>query len=470
MNIKKSFVHLKLLSTIVSIFLLSSGCKSEVKQATQPPALAVKVERISSTSLINSQQYVGILEAVNRVQLAPKTNGRIIKIDVAEGDTVTQGATIAVLEPTQQEEQVFAAESQVEARIASLQGANAELRQRQSERDSNKAEIARLQADLSRNIAQLRGSEADLKRAEADYKLAQVNHERSKSLVKDGVLPKQDLDNKTRDLQASLAAKESQKKATDAFLANVKSSQEAVNIAVLNVKTAEERIKQAIANVKQAEALVNEARGQKGSTQQDLKFNIIQAPINGIVGDFNQKKLGDFVNIGEVLTTITNNEELNLNINIPTENLSRLRLGIPCEIVNSDGSAGARGVISYIAPLINQQNQSVLVKMTFQNDGTLKDEQYVKVRVIWDTQPGFLVPTTAVSSLGGQKFVFVAKSGESNALVARQVPIKVGTIQGQSYQVMSGLQAGDEIIVSRILDLQNNLPIRIENEQSGKTN
>ena len=81
--------------------------------------------------------------------------------------------------------------------------------------------------------------------------------------------------------------------------------------------------------------------------------------------------------------------------------------------------------------------------------------------MIWDTQPGVLIPTTAVSSLGGQKFVFLAQPGESQGgLVAKQVPVKVGAIQGQSYQVISGVKPGDRIAVSRILDLKDGRPIK----------
>ncbi len=110
---------------------------------------------------------------------------------------------------------------------------------------------------------------------------------------------------------------------------------------------------------------------------------------------------------------------------------------------------------------MEQNAQSILVKMAFRNNGSLRDRQYVQVRVIWDTQPGVLVPTSAISSLGGQKFVFVAQPGESqDALVAKQVPVKVGAIQGQSYQVISGVKPGDRIAVSRILDLKDGRSIK----------
>jgi multidrug efflux pump subunit AcrA (membrane-fusion protein) len=58
--------------------------------------------------------------------------------------------------------------------------------------------------------------------------------------------------------------------------------------------------------------------------------------------------------------------------------------------------------------------------------------------------------------------VFVAQPGtekDKAELVARQIPVTVGTIQGQSFQVLSGVKPGDRIAVTRILDLRDGRPI-----------
>ena len=172
--------------------------------------------------------------------------------------------------------------------------------------------------------------------------------------------------------------------------------------------------------------------------------------------------MGDFVNTGQVITTLNDNKRFDLNVNVPTENQNRLRQGLPVEIIKTDGSPNIRGRITFIAPLVDQTAQSILVKMTFDNDRSLRNNQYVKVRVVWNEKPGVLVPTSAVTSLGSQKFVFVAQKGtekEKAKLVAKQTPVTVGTIQGQAYQVISGVKPGDRVAVSRILDLRDGRPI-----------
>ncbi|MFM7577586.1 MAG: efflux RND transporter periplasmic adaptor subunit, partial [Microcystaceae cyanobacterium] len=52
-------------------------------------------------------------------------------------------------------------------------------------------------------------------------------------------------------------------------------------------------------------------------------------------------------------------------------------------------------------------------------------------------------------------------SGKTD-LVVKQKPVKVGNIQGQSYQVLSGLEMGERVAVSRILELRNGIPIKEE--------
>ncbi len=434
----------KVLGIVVALSFLTSACGSEEKAAA-PQAIPVKLQTLETATLIDSSQYVGTLQALGRVNLSPQISGRILRIFVQNGDAVKRGQPIAELEPTQQQEQVNAATAQVNLE-------KARLGQTQAEYQAAEAEKARTAAELERN-------RADVEDAKAELALARVNHERSVFLVNQGVNPKQDLDDKTRDLETKKAQLTAREKALQA-------AQESLN-------AAEKRVQQALANIDAQKAAVAQAEGQLGAISQELERNTIVAPIDGTVASFDQKKVGDIINSGEPLTTITNDRAFEVNVNIPTEYQSQLRLGLPVEIIKQDGSDGVKGKVTYIAPLADQNTQSIHTKFTFNNDGSLRDREYVRVRVIWDQRPGVLVPTTAVSTLGGQRFVFVAAPGESPngepSLVAKQQPIQVGDIQGQAFQVLSGVKAGDRVAVSRILDLQNGTPIAEESLTSEQT-
>jgi multidrug efflux pump subunit AcrA (membrane-fusion protein) len=436
---------------IAATMLLNvSGCGGK-EEAQQPQAIAVKLKTLESDTLVDSSEYIGTIEAKDRVSLAPRTTGRISEIFARQGDRVSQGTPIVRLEPTQEQEEVNAATQTVNVERARLGQSQAELRTAEANRAAAAAEVE--------------SAKADVQDAASAVELAQTNIERTRMLVEGGALAQQELDDDNRELESSNA--------------QLNSRQETLNAARQSLLAADKQVEQARANIDSQNAAIKRAEAELGSVSQNLDYNTITAPIDGIVGSFDDKKVGDYVSAGEELTTITNNQNLEINVNIPVENRDRLKPGLTVETINQDGSTGIEGEISYIAPSIQQDTQSILTKVTFSNQGSLKDREYLRVRVIWDEKPGILVPTTAVSTLGGQNFVYVAKEKQSEAeaeesadsqgqspqfpagsLIAEQQPIKLGSIQNQAYQVVSGLKQGDRIAVSNILSLRDGAPIK----------
>jgi multidrug efflux pump subunit AcrA (membrane-fusion protein) len=478
---------------LVGVAFLSTACgnKEAAQQGAGPRAIPVELKTLETTTVIDSNEFVGNLVATKFVQLAPKIDGRILKIYASWGQRVNEGEPILLLEPTQQQENVNAAVGNLNIQRANFQASEANLRTAQSERDAARSFVTSQQANVATAIANLANAqevlktqEADLKKAQANLNLSEINFKRSTFLVETGVQPQQDLDNRTtelKDAQASVEAASKTVQAAKATVAanqgNVEAARAALQQSKENLQAAEQRVQAAQASTDSQRGAIEQARGQLGATSQELIYNRVVAPVSGIVGDI-PLQIGDFVRTGESFTTITNNTEFELDINVPIERYQDLRIGLPVEIIRSDGQEGEVGRISFISPTTNSDAQSVLAKVIFKNDGTLRNNQYVRVRIIWDQQPGFLIPTTAITSIGAQKFVFVARpqtadkesngdgsspspqqSPTTNGLVARQTPVVLGGIQGQSYQVISGVTAGERIAVSRILELRDGIAI-----------
>ena len=70
----------------------------------------------------------------------------------------------------------------------------------------------------------------------------------------------------------------------------------------------------------------------------------------------------------------------------------------------------------------------------------------------------FLPAVLAVTRLGGQSFVFVARQ-QGGHFIASQTPVTLGDTVGNAYSVTSGLNAGDKVIVSSTQFLVNNMPV-----------
>jgi multidrug efflux pump subunit AcrA (membrane-fusion protein) len=102
----------------------------------------------------------------------------------------------------------------------------------------------------------------------------------------------------------------------------------------------------------------------------------------------------------------------------------------------------------------------VLVKATLRDaPPTLRVQQYVRSRIVWNNDPGLVVPLVAVNRIGGQYFVFVAEKGEQGD-VARQRPVSLGEVVGEDYLVRSGLKPGERIIVSNLQKIADGSPVK----------
>ena len=422
------------------LFLVLTGCgKQQPEAKAPPPAVPVEVKNIDENSVKSSSEFVGNLEAKQRVALAPRVDGRSIEIAVQEGETVKQGDLIVELQLGREQGEVEAAQSEVSIQRANVSNAEAELR-------AAEAEVARAEAEVEQ-------SRADLRSQEAELELARTNLERTQFLVQEGAQSKQILDDRTRDINAAEAQ-------ADALRAALNSSQKALS-------AARERVGSARAAIAGQQASLRQAESRVGIATENLDFNRITAPIDGTVGNI-QPKVGDYVESGDQITSITKDETLELNVGVPLEQASKLKLGLPVEIIDRKGEALAKGNINFISPRTDRSSQAGLVKAAFDNNGRLKDDSFARARIIWSQEPGVLIPTTAVSRLAGENFVFVAVEKEqedgSTALVAEQRRVELGEIQGQSYPVISGVEPGDRLITSGILNLADGTPIALEEE------
>lgn len=399
----------QLLATLFLLSGLTSACgKSENSaKASAPPPSAVQLETLKTNTLQDSTDYVGTLEAEQTVDLKPQAEGRIEQILVRPGAIVKKGQPIFLLSPDQTVPQYNSAQATVNANIA-----------------------ARATA-----VQQLQVAQSQLRSAQAQYDLSLITDRRNQFLAKQGAYAQSQADQAASDLKVKRDA----------------------------VKSAQEQIKSAQASVNQADAKIRQAQAQAAAAEVNVNFKRVLAPISGAIGNITLK-IGDYVSTGQTLTTINQNNFFDLQIPIPLSHTADLRQGLAVQLLdpNTSNKLGS-GNIYFISSQADPNAQTILTRARFPNAGnSLRDSQYVKARVIWNTKPGVLVPTEAVTPIGGQNFVFVAQErtvNGKNQLVAHQIPVKLGNIQGQDYQVESGLKPGDKVIVSGVIRLREGSPI-----------
>ncbi|MDE3105324.1 MAG: efflux RND transporter periplasmic adaptor subunit [Acidobacteriota bacterium] len=190
-----------------------------------------------------------------------------------------------------------------------------------------------------------------------------------------------------------------------------------------------------------------------------LAYYQIRAPFAGIVGDI-PVHLGDYVSSSTVLTTVDEDKDLEAYIYVPTERAALLKLGLPVQILDTNGNQLATTAITFLSPQVDPTLQGILVKATVgRATQQLRNQQLVNARITWSTNPTPTVPVLAVSMIGGESFVFVAKPQDGGYL-AHQVPVKLGETVGNNYPVLSGLKPGDKVILSGLQFLQEGAPVK----------
>ena len=210
----------------------------------------------------------------------------------------------------------------------------------------------------------------------------------------------------------------------------------------------------ALADVKSLDAQVNQQQVQ-------LKYYSVFAPTAGVIGDV-PVHVGDRVTNTTPLTTIDERRGLEVYIAVPSERAREVKMGAPVNVLDQGGNVLLQTRVDFISPQIEPGTQSLLVKAPAdQAASVLRSMQLVRARITWGTHPGVTIPVVAVSRVSGQFFAFVAEQQDGKT-VARQRPLQLGEISGNDYAVLSGLKAGDEVVVSGGQSLADGTAVKIE--------
>ena len=211
------------------------------------------------------------------------------------------------------------------------------------------------------------------------------------------------------------------------------------------------------------------------SSTATLRYKDVTAPIAGMVGDI-PYKLGAVVRRGETITTIVDNRRLWVRLDVPGDLAYRVRLGMPVVLQAPDRpERQAMGRVSFIAPSLDRRTQTLLVKASFDNpDGSLRDQLRVQATLRFGSSPQLAIPQAAVLLQAGQTFVFQAVSAAAaqrligapitpsppaGALVAVQVPVTLGSLQGGRFAVLKGLRSGDAVVMGNLAQLRSGMVI-----------
>jgi RND family efflux transporter MFP subunit len=220
----------------------------------------------------------------------------------------------------------------------------------------------------------------------------------------------------------------------------------------------QQEYEQAVNQQQTAEAQLKAADDQIRQQQSELAYYRVVAPVDGIIGDI-PVRVGDRVTKTTVLTTINDNAGLEVYIAVPVQQAPQLKRGLPVRLMSDDGALIAETKISFIATSVDDTTQTVLVKAPVAASTHLRTDQFVRARIVWSAAPGLTIPVVSVIRINGQFFAFVAQDTPKGT-VAHQQAVTLGRIVGNDYVVLSGLKAGDKLIVSGLQKIGDGSPVQ----------
>jgi len=217
----------------------------------------------------------------------------------------------------------------------------------------------------------------------------------------------------------------------------------------------------AVQNYQSAKAAYDASAAGTATQKRQLAYYQIRAPFSGVVGDI-PVHVGDYVTEASVpstiLTTVDDPSGLEAYIYVPTERLAQLKIGLPVDILNTAGDVLAKSTVSFLSPQVDNGIQGILVKVEVPTNSKVRTQQVVNARITWSSTPKPTVPVLAVTQIGGQSFVYIAKAA-GQGFVAHQIPITVGDTVGNVYPVLGGLNPGDQVIVSGLQFIGEGAPV-----------
>jgi len=217
-------------------------------------------------------------------------------------------------------------------------------------------------------------------------------------------------------------------------------------------------VEQFEAQLRAAEAQLKALDEQIRQQRSQLNYYRVTSPISGTVGDI-PVNAGDRVTRTTVLTTVDENDVLEVYLNVPVPQAPQLKLGLPVRIFDDQGKLLATNRITFVSPNVDTSTQSVLAKAQLvEGRGQFRSDQFVRARVVWSTAPGLTIPVTAVTRINAQFFAFVAEKNDQG-IVAKLKPVQLGEIIGNDYVLQSGLQVGEQLIVSGLQKIRDGSPV-----------
>ena len=206
----------------------------------------------------------------------------------------------------------------------------------------------------------------------------------------------------------------------------------------------------------QAKSAVDQAKLAYGNAAENT---VLRSPISGFVTAKNYDN-GDMTSPQLPVVVIQQIAPVKAVIGVSEQYYSYLKKGAAATLsVDALGEETFSGVVTNIFPTPDPVTHTVSTEIEVANkDLKLRPGMYARVHLDFGTKEALTVPDKAIvrQAGSGARYVYVFSGGKA---VYRAV--ELGQQQGDLYEVVSGLNAGDQVITSAPSNLKNGLSVKL---------
>jgi len=400
---------------------LLTGCGKAKDQAAapaegggEPPAAPTPV--LVETAVLGAIDHVvtadAVLYPVNQSNATPKITAPVKRVLVNRGDHVKSGQLLAVLES------------------ADLAAAADESQQQYEQQQAAYQTLTGATVQEERTKAQ-----TDVQTAQQTLDAAKKLYDNRVVLQREGAL--------------------AQKLVDDAKVAMVQAQS--------NLETAQRHL-EGLSQVSQreairgAEAQMKAAKAHHDAATVQVSYAEVRSSINGVVAD-RMVYPGEMVASGSPIISIVDISSIVARANVPVKEASSITVGRPARITVPEGDIP--GIVTVVSPQVDPSTTTVEVWVRAENPGEkLKPGGTVRVSIIAETiKDTMVVPASALLNTdeGKPKVMVIDKDS-----IAHERPVQLGVRQGERVQIISGVQDGDQVVVSGGLGLEDKAKVAIQ--------
>ncbi len=206
----------------------------------------------------------------------------------------------------------------------------------------------------------------------------------------------------------------------------------------------------------QAKSAVDQAKLAYGNAAENT---VLRSPISGFVTAKNYDN-GDMTSPQLPVVVIQQIAPVKAVIGVSEQYYSYLKKGAAATLsVDALGEETFSGIVTNIFPTLDPVTHTVSTEIEIANkDLKLRPGMYARVHLDFGTKEALTVPDKAIvrQAGSGARYVYVFSGGKA---VYRAV--ELGQQQGDLYEVVSGLNAGDQVITSAPSNLKNGLSVKL---------